>query len=463
MQKREFNKSGGSYGGASAPPAKRGRPFGSGNSSAAAAAVAAAAADHTAAPSNLLGPSLLVHNAFTVENNKRIVHALQSGLKSELTWALNTLTLLSFKEKDDNRKDSNNALTRISGLLDALLTVIDDWRDIALPKEHVRAPRVRNLGANLLVTGFGNEYEMLGSNSSVPHPGLVSGAQDASMLSNVRNLRSLEWWLEEDGLFNLDDEGRAERQQCAVAASNIIRNFSFMQDNETIMAFHRHCLETIFQCIEDYITEDEELVTNALETIVNLSPMLDLQVFGSSKASYIKMTAKRAVQAIVGVLESPVKAWHCSAAELLGRLVINPENEPFLLPFIPQIHKRLVDLMSLPAFDAQAAAVGALYNFSEVNMDCRLKLANERWAIDRLLKVIKGPHPISDICKKAAMILESLVSEPQNRGMLLAYENAFAEVLFSDTRCSEIFARILYELTSRPNNKVAAARGIWGM
>lgn len=44
-----------------------------------------------------------------------------------------------------------------------------------------------------------------------------------------------------------------------------------------------------------------------------------------------------------------------------------------------QIHKRLVDLMSLPAIDAQAAAVGALYNFSEVNMDCRLKLANERW------------------------------------------------------------------------------------
>lgn len=61
---------------------------------------------------------------FPVENNKRIVHALQSGLKSELTWALNTLTLLSFKEKDDIRKDSNNALAKISGLLDALLTIV---------------------------------------------------------------------------------------------------------------------------------------------------------------------------------------------------------------------------------------------------------------------------------------------------------------------------------------------------
>lgn len=44
-----------------------------------------------------------------------------------------------------------------------------------------------------------------------------------------------------------------------------------------------------------------------------------------------------------------------------------------------QLHKRLVDLVSFPAFDAQAAAVGALYNLAEVNMDCRLKLASERW------------------------------------------------------------------------------------
>lgn len=41
---------------------------------------------------------------------------------------------------------------------------------------------------------------------------------------------------------------------------------------------------------------------------------------------------KRAVQAIMGMLGSSVKAWHCAAAELLGRLIINPDNEPFLLP-----------------------------------------------------------------------------------------------------------------------------------
>lgn len=68
MQKREQSKLSGSSGGSVGPPAKRGRPFGSGNSNAAAAAAAsaaaAAAAADSAAPSTLLGPSLQVHSAF---------------------------------------------------------------------------------------------------------------------------------------------------------------------------------------------------------------------------------------------------------------------------------------------------------------------------------------------------------------------------------------------------------------
>lgn len=84
-------------------------------------------------------------------------------------------------------------------------------------------------------------------------------------------------------------------------------------------------------------------------------------------------------------------------------------------------------------------------------------------AVDRLIKVIKMPHPVPEICRKAALILESLVLEPLNKPLLLAYENAFAELVFSESRYSDTFARILYELTSRPSNKVALARGIWGM
>lgn len=84
--------------------------------------------------------------------------------------------------------------------------------------------------------------------SMVPGSSLI----EASVQKTATKIRASEWWLDEDGLFNLDDEARAEKQQCAVAASNIIRNFSFMPDNEVIMAQHRHCLETVFQCMEDH-------------------------------------------------------------------------------------------------------------------------------------------------------------------------------------------------------------------
>ncbi|KAG9131986.1 hypothetical protein Leryth_017189 [Lithospermum erythrorhizon] len=467
MQKREASKQGG---GSATPGAKRGRPSGGGATTNATASSAPAPAAggggggaNSVAPSTLLGPSLQVHSTFAEQNHKRIILALQSGLKSELTWALNTLTLLSFKEKDEIRKDAT-PLAKIPGLLDAVLQIIDDWRDIALPRVLVKTPRARLLGANSSVTGFGNEYDALTSKDAVqPGNGSSLSGKEATTQRNGSNVSPSGWWFEEDGLFNMDEEGRAEKQLAAVAASNIIRNFSFMPDNEVIMAQHRHCLETVFQCIEDHVTEDEELVTNTLETIVNLAHLVDLRIFSSSKPSFIKITEKLAVQAIMGILGSSIRAWHCAAAELIGRLIINPDNEPFLLPFAPQIYRRLVDLMSFPATDAQAAAVGALYNLAEINMDCRLKLAGEKWAIDRLLKVIRTPHPIPEICRKAAMILENLASEPQNKPHLLAYEHAFVEILFSESKYSDSFARILFEITSRSGSTAAPARGVWGM
>lgn len=48
---------------------------------------------------------------------------------------------------------------------------IDDWRDISVQKEIMKKRRVRNLGANSFVTGFGNEYDALGSNGNLRHSG----------------------------------------------------------------------------------------------------------------------------------------------------------------------------------------------------------------------------------------------------------------------------------------------------
>lgn len=98
--------------------------------------------------------------------------------------------------------------------------------------------------------------------------GSGSSSAEANAQKSTTKLHPSQWWTDEDGLFNLDDEGRAEKQQCAVAASNILRNFSFMPENEVIMAQHRHCLETLFQCIEDHITGDENLSYDYARSLV---------------------------------------------------------------------------------------------------------------------------------------------------------------------------------------------------
>lgn len=446
---------------------KRGRPA-AGNAGNAIVENANAAAAHQALPGPNLGPSLQVSHNFAEQHTKRIVMALQSGLKGELAWAINALTLLSFKEKDDTRKDAM-PLAKVPGLLDSLLHVISEWRDIAHERVFAKLSRPRLLGADQPYTGFGLEYEIASPDDAVLHI-RAAGEKNAQAEDGAEAVEAKEGWCwDEEGLFNLDEIGRHEKQLCAVAVSNVLRNLSFMPENEASMAQHRRCLETLITVLEDHEMEDEELVTNSIETLLNLAPFLCFKIFsnnGSSKGSNMgsSMSEKRMIDVIMTMLLSPVVPWHCSAAELLGRLVVNPDNEPSLLPFVSQIFPRLVELLSTDASsDALAAAVAALHNFAEINTDCRLRLASERWAVARLLRVVgSGRDYPQEICRKAALTLESLASEPQNRAVMLSFESPIAELAVVDQRMSDVFARILWELSSGISSKMGSLRGVWG-
>lgn len=54
------------------------------------------------------------------------------------------------------------------------MSQIDDWRDIALPRDFTKPARVRTLGANSVVTGFGNEYEALSRTDALSQAGFVT-------------------------------------------------------------------------------------------------------------------------------------------------------------------------------------------------------------------------------------------------------------------------------------------------
>ncbi|XP_024384580.1 armadillo repeat-containing protein LFR [Physcomitrium patens] len=423
---------------------------------------------HQPSPGLNLGPSLQVVYNFADQHTKRIVMALQSGLKGELAWAINALTLLSFKEKDDSRKDAT-PLAKVPGLLDSLLQVISEWRDIAHERVFAKLSRPRLLGADQPYTGFGLEYEIYSPDDAMLHirAAAEKNVQGGDGCDAVETKEG--WCWDEEGIFNLDEIGRHEKQICAVAVSNVLRNFSFMPENEASMAQHRGCLETLITVLEAHETEDEELVTNSIETLLNLATFLCFKIFtnnGNNKASNTgsSMSEKRMIDAIMMMLSCPVISWHCCAAELLGRLVVNPDNEPFLMPFVSQIFPRLVELLSTEASgDALAAAVAALHNFSEINTECRLGLASERWAVARLLRVVgSGNHYPQEVCRKAALTLENLASEPQNRAVMLSYESSIAELAVVDQRMSDVFARILWELSSGISSKMGSLRGVWG-
>ncbi|KAG1353965.1 hypothetical protein COCNU_07G000770 [Cocos nucifera] len=49
--------------------------------------------------------------------------------------------------------------------------LIDDWRDIAFCWDYTKPARLRILGANSVVTDFGNEYEALSWTDALSQPG----------------------------------------------------------------------------------------------------------------------------------------------------------------------------------------------------------------------------------------------------------------------------------------------------
>ena len=63
-----------------------------------------------------------------------------------------------------------------------------------------------------------------------------------------------EFWWTEEGLFNMNEEERGEKHQCAVAASNVLRNFSFLPENEAQMLRHPQLVDCVVQWIAAFPT-----------------------------------------------------------------------------------------------------------------------------------------------------------------------------------------------------------------
>ncbi|CAI5482686.1 unnamed protein product [Closterium sp. Yama58-4] len=99
------------------------------------------------------------------------------------------------------------------------------------------------------------------------------------------------WWAER-ALFNHSSSssnggGRGggssssagERVQCAVAASSVLRNLSFLPHCASAMAALPACVAMLVGAMEDFHREDEEVVSNAVDTFANIAAAIDLSSY----------------------------------------------------------------------------------------------------------------------------------------------------------------------------------------
>ncbi|CAI6011368.1 unnamed protein product [Closterium sp. NIES-65] len=112
------------------------------------------------------------------------------------------------------------------------------------------------------------------------------GCGEAGLSAEEREV----WWAER-ALFNHSSSasstggGRGggssagERVQCAVAASSVLRNLSFLPHCASAMATLPACVAMLVGALEDFQREDEEVVSNAVDTFANIAAAIDLSSY----------------------------------------------------------------------------------------------------------------------------------------------------------------------------------------
>ncbi|CAI5978821.1 unnamed protein product [Closterium sp. NIES-65] len=112
------------------------------------------------------------------------------------------------------------------------------------------------------------------------------GCGEAGLSAEEREV----WWAER-ALFNHSSSasstggGRGggssagERVQCAVAASSVLRNLSFLPHCASAMAALPACVAMLVGALEDFQREDEEVVSNAVDTFANIAAAIDLSSY----------------------------------------------------------------------------------------------------------------------------------------------------------------------------------------
>ena len=67
------------------------------------------------------------------------------------------------------------------------------------------------------------------------------------------------------------------------------------------------------------------------------------------------------------------------------------------MPFVPNAH---LELLASDDREVLEAAVGALFSYVVVDMECRIRVAQERWGIHRLVYIMQAQTALTEVSRK---------------------------------------------------------------
>lgn len=222
---------------------------------------------------------------------------------------------------------------------------------------------------------------------------------------------------------------------------HIIRNLSFVKMNEHQLMKCTKLIDTIICLFTDYI--DKEITFNCLDILTNLAKHIVLKetTFGQDLVKGLFECVKKTSMEIV--LDESM--------ECIRRLCLSSGNDEYIENISDQDIKAIIGCLLSKNMETREAALEILCYISDRKIDTKVKIANMKNCIKRLVALIAaGSHTPGEerVSKLAALTLSNLNMVTKNKKLIMPYEQELALIAASDENISKIIAEILGELDS---------------
>eukprot|EP00002_Diphylleia_rotans_P033566 TRINITY_DN7147_c0_g1_i1.p1 TRINITY_DN7147_c0_g1~~TRINITY_DN7147_c0_g1_i1.p1 ORF type:complete len:593 (+),score=96.12 TRINITY_DN7147_c0_g1_i1:62-1840(+) len=257
---------------------------------------------------------------------RRIICSLDSGIRTEIIWAIGTLSQISA----DNIRPLN--LRRTEGLLDAL---------------------VRQVSVCL---------------HSIPQE---NSSQTTNFCAAERVKRS-------EQVLNLIKQETSDWEEKMERITSIIRNLSFARENEDYMAHN----PGLIQCLNDLCGSHEYIstlvVNNVLVTLSNIGGHIHLE----------SAHARSLVTSICFYLDSQEKQQQLLALDMLAKCIVHQHNKATMSAMPDKFFSRLIELVCDSNIEVQRYAIFLLYVMSSFDDTVKVKILEQRNSMRRLLGML---------------------------------------------------------------------------